>query len=209
MKFPKLLYVIGIVFIYTNSLPSLLAQVNPSLNSSKGNGPTIELCRGESISFSISGGVQFSFSRIRGGITTVVRAKSASNLFSSNDFEINLNPYGQNIFPTNTFLYVYQHFKKFGNTTQLSFNQNLQFNQFTVGFAQNAGKVTTFGLQSFGLTMGLILENFSFGFQYNFPIKSVGNTQSPNILELHLGFDFSPYRRNNRGYHKRIRIDNY
>ena len=87
MKFPKLLYVIGIVFIYTNSLPSLLAQVNPSLNSSKGNGPTIELCRGESISFSISGGVQFSFSRIRGGITTVVRAKSASNLFSSNDFE--------------------------------------------------------------------------------------------------------------------------
>ena len=43
--------------------------------------------RGESISFSISGGVQFSFSRIRGGITTVVRAKSASNLFSSNDFE--------------------------------------------------------------------------------------------------------------------------
>ena len=64
MKFPKLLYVIGTVFIYTNSLPSLLAQVKPSLNSSKGNGPTIELCRGESISFSISGGVQFSFSRI-------------------------------------------------------------------------------------------------------------------------------------------------
>lgn len=138
-----------------------------------------------------------------------VESKLPLGITLSNAFEINLNPYGQNLFPTNTFLYVYQHFKKFGNTTQLSFNQNLQFNQFTVGFAQNAGKVTTFGLQSFGLTMGLILENFNFGFQYNFPIKSVGNTQSPNILELHLGFDFSPYRRNNRGYHKRIRINNY
>ena len=86
MKFPKLLYVIGIVFIYTNRLPSLFAHVNPSLNSSKGSGPIIELCTGEAVSFSISGGVQFSFSRIR-GTTTVVRAKSASHLFSSNDFE--------------------------------------------------------------------------------------------------------------------------
>ena len=87
MKFPKLLHVIGIVLIYTNSFPSLIAQITPTLNSSKGSGPTIELCTGESISFSISGGVQFSFSRIRGGITTVVRAKSASNLFSASDFE--------------------------------------------------------------------------------------------------------------------------
>ena len=37
--------------------------------------------------FQLAEEYNFSFSRIRGGITTVVRAKSASNLFSSNDFE--------------------------------------------------------------------------------------------------------------------------
>jgi hypothetical protein len=57
--------------------------------------------------------------------------------------------------------------------------------------------------------MGLALENFDFGIHYNFPNRKPGTVYSPSIFELSIIFDFSIYRRNNRGLYKKLQIDNY
>jgi hypothetical protein len=44
---------------------------------------------------------------------------------------------------------------------------------------------------------------------YNFPVRNPDKVFSPSIFELYLTFDFSKFRRNQRGLFKRINTDNY
>ena len=55
----------------------------------------------------------------------------------------------------------------------------------------------------------MALENFDFGINYGFPNRKPGKVYSPSIFELSIIFDFSIYRRNNRGLYKKLQIDNY
>ena len=60
-----------------------------------------------------------------------------------------------------------------------------------------------------GGTIGLNLENFYFNLGYNFPLRTLGKVYAPSIFEFAIIFDFSIYRRNNRGLYKSLQIDNY
>ena len=91
----------------------------------------------------------------------------------------------------------------------MTFSQELQLSNFSIGLNQKASLVEQFNLNNIGLSLGLAIENFDFGFQYNFPLRKLNQVYSPSIFELHLTFDFSPFRRNNRGLYKRLQTDNY
>ncbi|MDC1060991.1 hypothetical protein OAP99_02250 [Flavobacteriaceae bacterium] len=51
----------------------------------------------------------------------------------------------------------------------MTFSQDLQLSNFSMGLNQKASLVNQFSLNSIGLSLGLAIENFDFGFQYNFP----------------------------------------
>ena len=78
----------------------------------------------------------------------------------------------------------------------------------------NAGTVTftvtgDTGPNALGVGIGLAVENFDFGVQFNAPLRKINQVYAPSVFELYFSFDFSPFRRNNRGVYKRLQIDNY
>jgi len=111
--------------------------------------------------------------------------------------------------PENSFLFLYHSFRFIQKTTQMTFSQDLQLSNFSIGMSQRASVVDRFNFNSMGLSVGLAIENFDFGVQYNFPFRQLNQVYSPSVFELYLTFDFSPFRRNNRGLFKRLQTDNY
>jgi len=123
--------------------------------------------------------------------------------------ELDINPYQRNFLPYNSFLFLYHNLRFVQEATLLTFSQELQLSNFSIGLNQKASLVEQFNINNIGLSLGLAIENFDFGFQYNFPLQQLSKVYSPSIFELHLTFDFSPFRRNNRGLYKRLQTDNY
>lgn len=91
----------------------------------------------------------------------------------------------------------------------MNLSQEVQLSNFSFGLNQKASMIDKFNLNSIGLSLGLAIENFDFGFQYNFPIRKFNEVYSPSFFELYFTFDFSTYRRNNKGLFKRLQTDNY
>ena len=88
-------------------------------------------------------------------------------------------------------------------------SEEVQLGSFSLGLSQQASKLNTLNLISLGVLFGLSVENFDFGFQYNIPLRQINTVFAPSIFEFNISFDFSVYRRNNRGGYKRLSIDNY
>lgn len=124
-------------------------------------------------------------------------------------YEFNINPFERSLLPRFSYLYTFLNLNKYGDSTYISLAEEFQFGEFSFGFTQQAASVNSFALNNIGLTMGLALENFDFGIHYNFPNRKPGTVFSPSIFELSIIFDFSIYRRNNRGLYKKLQIDNY
>ena len=124
-------------------------------------------------------------------------------------YEFDLNPYERRFLPRFSYLFAYMSFVKFGSTMYMSLAQDFQLGEFNVGFTQQMGSVESFSVNNFGITIGTAMENFDFGIHYNFPFKTPGVVYSPSMFELSVIFDFSIFRRNNRGLYKRLQIDNY
>ena len=124
-------------------------------------------------------------------------------------YEFNINPFERSILPRFSYLYTFLNLNKYGDSTYIGLAEEFQFGEFSFGFTQQAASVNSFALNNIGLTMGLALENFDFGLHYNFPNRKPGTVFSPSIFELSIIFDFSIYRRNNRGLYKKLQIDNY
>jgi hypothetical protein len=79
----------------------------------------------------------------------------------------------------------------------------------SLSFNQKLSNVEKFNLNNLGFSAGLSLENFDLGLGYNFPVRSLAKIHSPSIFEIIVTFDFSRFRRNQRGYHKHLQTDNY
>jgi type IX secretion system PorP/SprF family membrane protein len=124
-------------------------------------------------------------------------------------YEFNINPFERGFLPRFSYLYTFLNLNKYGDSTYIGLAEEFQLGEFSIGFTQQAASVNSFALNNFGLTMGLALENFDFGIHYNFPNRKPGTVYSPSIFELSIIFDFSIYRRNNRGLYKKLQIDNY
>ena len=52
-------------------------------------------------------------------------------------------------------------------------------------------------------------DNNIFSLCSEFSFQKESKVFAPSIFELYLVFDFSPFRRNQRGYLKRLQINNY
>ena len=106
-------------------------------------------------------------------------------------------------------MFTYGSLTKYDTSYYLYLSQELQLGEFSLGISQQVSKVQSINLNNFGLSVGLSLENFDIGILYNIGIKNVKQVFAPSIFELYLTFDFSKFRRNNRGLYKRLQIDNY
>lgn len=168
----------------------------------------------------VSGTAQgYVFYRIRGGVHQIVQYNSASNIFSTtfiNDgdifygaYEFNVNPFERVFFPKYSFLLAYGSLTKIGNSYRMFLSQELQLGEFSVGVNQQFSYLKNFSMNNFGISVGLSLENFDIGLIYDFGVKNVDKVFAPSVFELYLTFDFSKFRRNNRGLFKRLQTDNY
>ena len=124
-------------------------------------------------------------------------------------YEINMNPYQGNFLPDNSFLFLYTNWSKIDQLTNYFFAQDIQLGSFSLGINQHASFLTGFSFTHLGIQAGISLENFDLGFQYALPLKVPNQVNPPRIFELFVAFDFSPFRRNNRGLFKRLQTDNY
>jgi len=124
-------------------------------------------------------------------------------------YEFDINPFERGLLPRFSYLYTFLNLVKYGDALYLGLNEEFQLGEFSIGFTQQTGSVNSFSLNNFGMTIGLALENFDFGLHYNFSNRKPGKVFSPSLFELSIIFDFSIYRRNNRGVYKKLQIDNY
>ena len=91
----------------------------------------------------------------------------------------------------------------------ISLVQDLRMGEFSFGLNQKLSNVGSFNFNSIGINVGLQYENFEFGLAYNFPSRSQAKVHSPSIFEIFVTFDFSKFRRNQRGLYKHLQTDNY
>lgn len=124
-------------------------------------------------------------------------------------YELDINPYQNGILPESSFLFLYTTISLFNGTMQGTLSEDVQLGSFSFGLAQNFVRADSFGLSSFGFSVGTAFDNFDIGFQINSPLNQPNKLLTPSIFELHVVFNFSQYRRNNRGRFKRLNVDNY
>jgi hypothetical protein len=123
--------------------------------------------------------------------------------------EFDLDPYERSFLSRYTFLYAYGAMAFHDGVAVLNLSQDLQLGQLAFGLSQQFSKRTTPQLNNIGISTALSVENFDFGLQYNFPMRNLKTVYAPSVLELFVTFNFSQFRRNNRGLFKRLQIDNY
>lgn len=124
-------------------------------------------------------------------------------------YEFDVNPYEQNFLPRYSFLFTYASITRFEENLYLNLIEEIRMGEFSVSFNQKLSNVEKFNLNNLGFSAGLSLENFDLGLGYNFPVRSLAKIHSPSIFEIIVTFDFSRFRRNQRGYHKHLQTDNY
>ncbi len=124
-------------------------------------------------------------------------------------YEFNINPFERRFLPRFSYLYTFLNVRKYGDSTYFGLAEEFQLGEFSFGFTQQGASINSFAINNIGITMGLALENFDFGIHYNFPNRKPGTVYAPSVFEFSIIFDFSIYRRNNRGLYKKLQIDNY
>jgi len=124
-------------------------------------------------------------------------------------YEIDLNPYERGLLPRYSFLYLYGVLYKIPRATIFNFSQEIQMGPIAFGTSQQLAFTDRLRFNNLGVSMALSVENFDFGLQYNFPFRKQNEVYAPSLFELYVSFNFTPFRRNNRGLFKRLQTDNY
>lgn len=124
-------------------------------------------------------------------------------------YELDLNPYDMRTLPRHSFLYIYGVVNRTPRTVVINLSQEIQMGPIAFGVSQQASKNEQFALNNIGVSASFSVENFDFGLQYNFPFRKQAQVYAPSLFELFVSFNFTAFRRNNRGFFKRLQIDNY
>lgn len=135
--------------------------------------------------------------------------KQAFELSFQGGTEIDLNPYQRGFLPDNSFLFLYNSVRFLEQNALFNFTQEVLFSSFFLSLNQRLSFSNATNINSIGFGMGIALEYFDFGIQFNAPLRKINQVFAPSVFELYFSFDFSPFRRNNRGVYKRLQIDNY
>ena len=131
------------------------------------------------------------------------------NFLYRGGIEIDLNPYQRGLLPDNSFLFLYNSVRLLEQNTLFNLTQEVLFSSLALSLNQRFSFANALNFNSIGFGMGIAVENFDFGIQFNAPIRKINQVYAPSVFELYFAFDFSPFRRNNRGVYKRLQIDNY
>lgn len=123
--------------------------------------------------------------------------------------EMDLNPYQSGLLPNNSFMFLYNSVRFLDQNTLINMTQEFLLSSLSLSINQRFSLANKFNFNSFGFGLGIAVENFDFGVQFNAPIRKINEAYAPSVIELYFSFDFSPFRRNNRGVFKRLKIDNY
>lgn len=123
-------------------------------------------------------------------------------------YEFNLNPFENNLLPGYSYLFAFASLGLLQNQKFLYTAQEAQLGAFSVGINQKTILNNGFSFNNIGFSLGMSVENFDFGLFYQLPSKTK-KLSTPSIFELQVTFNFSKYRRNNRGFYKRLQTDNY
>jgi len=235
MKFPKLRWLPTILFFFLSGIPYLYGQVlsPPTLTSSThGSGPFISVCTSDTVTFSAAGDIgptrnDAEFKIIRAGVTIypvggapgrqAILSFSSSNLQNGDQVVATVWTYdAPSGVPesalTNTITIALGGYPEpvaftsdtAGNT--VSNNQTVQLSASTVSTLT----MFEFFVDGISIQGPSLVSTLSHVFSTTSTatlIASVGGCS--RSFELHLTFDFSPFRRNNRGLFKRFQTDNY
>lgn len=123
--------------------------------------------------------------------------------------ELNLNPYKNGLLSDSSYLFLYNSGRFSKDNTFIHMTQEVLLSSLSLSLNQRFSFANTFNFNSLGFSIGIAVENFDFGIQFNAPIRKINQVYAPSVFELYFSFDFSPFRRNNRGVFKRLQIDNY
>ena len=124
-------------------------------------------------------------------------------------YEWSLNPYENNFWPARSYLFFFSSLDFFNQNIFITTAQDLLIGPFSLGINQRISRTSSrLALNSVGFSVGMALENFDFGLFYQLPIQST-TVNAPKIFELQVTFNFSKFRRNNKGNYKRLQTDNY
>lgn len=123
--------------------------------------------------------------------------------------EFDINPYDRNFLPRYSYLFTYGDLTYTEKNLYLNLVQDIRLGSFSFGLTQKLSNVNGLNFNSVGIGGGLQYENFEFGLAYNFPFRAQAKVHSPSIFEIFVTFDFSKYRRNQRGLFKHLQTDNY
>lgn len=124
-------------------------------------------------------------------------------------YERNLNYYGQNFLPENSYLFLYFSMTSAGKRLNAYASQELQLSGFSFGIHENFSYLNEFSLLNMGVNAGVSFGNTNIDISYSFPLTQSANLFPPKMLELSMSFDLNPFVRNNSGDYKRLKMDNF
>ena len=84
---------------------------------------------------------------------------------------MDINQYNRSFLPRNSFLFLYMGTRYTEGNFYANFAEEFQFDNFSIGLNQLVANTDQFTFNALGLNLGLKVENFDFGFQYNFPFQ--------------------------------------
>ena len=123
--------------------------------------------------------------------------------------EFNINPYERSFLPRYSYLFTYAAVNQTEEKIYFNLVQELRMGGFSMGLSQKFSNIGSFNFNSIGVGAGVQFENFEFGLAYSFPLRSKAKVHSPSIFEVFVTFDFSRFRRNQRGFFKHLQTDSY
>lgn len=124
-------------------------------------------------------------------------------------YEWSLNPYDNNFWPASSYLFFFSSLDFFNQNLYATTAQEVLIGPLTFGVSQRISRTPSrIALNNLGFSFRIALENFDFGLFYQLPLQNT-LIHAPKIFEVQLTFNFSKFRRNNKGNYKRLQTDNY
>ena len=120
-------------------------------------------------------------------------------------YEHDLNPYGQGILPSFSYLFLYNSITLQGAKSRIDLFQEVILGNISVGFNQHVNNYEGITISQFGTSLSLFVQQIEFGVNYSIDMGSTVPVGTDfNSFELYVTFDFNPDKNYRRGDNSRF-----
>jgi len=120
-------------------------------------------------------------------------------------YEYDLNPYGQGILPSFSYLFLYNAITMQGAKSRIDLFKEVILGNISIGLNQHFNNYEGFSISQFGASLSLFVQQIELGVNYSIDMVSPGPTGTDfNSFELYITFDFNPDNKNKRGNNSRF-----